>query len=204
MRSSCSTTAGSSRTATTRSCWRQSRAVPRDRREGPARPGLPDQRSAARARGERAMSATAAARGWSSSGPRARTLASGQGERAPRKGSRGRNLRGLLALLRPYRAARRRDAASRWCSARPPRWRRRCWRRLAIDEGIDAPRHGHARAGRDRVPGLGAARVGDDLRADLPRRLGRPARARGPAHPHLHPPAAASRSASTRAAPRAC
>ncbi len=64
----------------------------------------------------------------------------------------------------------------------------------AAGEGRDrrrhrTPRHPHARAGRDRVPRLGAARVGDDLRADLSRRLGRPARARGPAHPHLHPPA---------------
>ena len=37
---------------------------------------------------------------------------------------------------------------------------------------------------------LGAAGVGDDLCADLSRRLGRAARARGPAHPHLHPSAA--------------
>ena len=61
--------------------------------------------------------------------------------------------------------------------------------KVAIDEGIE--RHDTHTLVLVVVAflALGAARVGDDLRADLSRRLGRPARARGPAHPHLHPPA---------------
>ncbi len=58
--------------------------------------------------------------------------------------------------------------------------------------GHHKARHHHARGSRHRVPRLGGARVGDDLPADLPGRLGRPARARGPAHPHLHAPAVAT------------
>ena len=46
--------------------------------------------------------------------------------------------------------------------------------------------------GRDRVPDLGPARMADDLPADLPRRLGRSARARRPAAADLRAPAVAS------------
>jgi len=109
------------------------------------------------------------------------------GER-PTPGSRGRNLRGLLELLRPYRL---RTAAMLVALVLG---HRRVVGAAAARQARDrlghrkAP-HPHACRGRARVPGLGAARVGGHLRADLPRRLGRTARARGPAHPHLHPPA---------------
>ena len=45
---------------------------------------------------------------------------------------------------------------------------------------------------RRRLPRHRARLLGRDLRADLPRRLGRPARAAGPAHPALRAPAALS------------
>src|SRR6185437_2410174 len=67
-------------------------ALPRDRREGPARPGLPHAQ-AARARGERPVSPMVMRGGPGSTWT---------GERAS-KGTRGRNLRGLLALIKPYR-----------------------------------------------------------------------------------------------------
>ena len=109
---------------------------------------------------------------------------------APARAAAGATCAGCSALLRPYRAARRGDA--RRAGARD----RRLARAAAAREARD--RRGHRSATTPttlvlvvrRVPRLGAARVVHDLRADLPRRLGRPARARGPAHPHLHPPAA--------------
>src|SRR5262249_16142269 len=85
--------------------WRPRRAagelgaVRRNRRQGASRPGLPPARPAARARGERAMS-PAGPRGGGGPGLGRPQWA---GERASR-GSRGRNLRGLLTLLRPYKA----------------------------------------------------------------------------------------------------
>ena len=93
-RSSCSRTARSPRAARTTSCS-ASRAVPRDRREGPARPGLPHPQ-AARAQGGRACEPSA--RDASPSG------CAGRSRRRLRGTSgRGRKLRGLVVLLRPYR-----------------------------------------------------------------------------------------------------
>ena len=108
--------------------------------------------------------------------------------RARKRESRGRNLRGLLELLGPYRVRVRARCWARSCSARPLRSLRRC------SPSRDRQRHRahdiHTLvAGRRRVPRLRAARVGDDLRPDLPRRLGRTAGARRPAHPHLRAPA---------------
>ena len=57
--------------------------------------------------------------------------------------------------------------------------------------GDPAPRRRRARFDRRAVPGLGDRLRGRHLCADLPRRLGRPARAPGPARPPVRPPAAA-------------
>ena len=76
--------------------------------------------------------------------------------------------------------------------------------KLAIDNGIVPGRHDRADVDRRRLPGLRARLLGRDLRADLPRRLDRPARAAGPADPALRAPAGRCRSASTRASGRAC
>ena len=109
------------------------------------------------------------------------------GERASR-GSRGRNLRALLELLRPYRL--RAAGMLVGAAARHRRLARTAAAGQARDRTRDrTPRHESPRAGRDRVPLLGAVGVADDLRPDLPRRLGRTAHARRSAHPHLHPPA---------------
>ena len=109
------------------------------------------------------------------------------GERA-RRGTRGRNLRGLLALLRPTARVWRR-CCSRCVSARPPRSRRRC-----------SPGSRSTRASTSTTRKCSCSSCwpscsrrcwcGAHPRADLPRRVGRPARARRPAHPHLHAPAA--------------
>ena len=157
------------------------RAVPRDRREGAARPGLHDAQ-AARARGQRPVSPMVMRGGPGSTWT---------GERAS-KGTRGRNLRGLLALIKPYRARAALTVLAlvlgTAASLAPP-----LLARAAIDDGIQRHDFANARARRRRLPGRRAARLADDLRADLPRRLGRPARARRPAHPHLHAPADAAR-----------
>ena len=102
-------------------------------------------------------------------------------------GGRGRKLRGLLVLLRPYRgrtllmlalAAVRHRRGPRPAAARQARHRR----------GDRARRPRGAHVGRRRLPGQRARLLGGDLRADLPRRLGRPAGAPGPADPALRPP----------------
>ena len=125
------------------------RALPRNRRQGPARADLPDA-GAARGGGERTVTperfggggAAALRRGgtrrWRA---RARRDAAVRGGRSGpangrAEGSRGRNLRGLLELLRPYRLS-----ASAGCSARsllgtaaslaPP-----LLAKVAIDQGI--------------------------------------------------------------------
>ena len=105
-------------------------------------------------------------------------------------GGRGRKLRGLLELLRPYRgrtllmfAA---LIAGTAASLAPPPLAK-----LAIDDGIVPGDTRHARPRRRRVHRLGARLLGRDVRADLPRRLGRPARAAGPADPAVRAPAVA-------------
>src|SRR5262249_5449610 len=105
---------------------RRLRALPRNRREGAARPGVPDAQ-AARARGERTVS-PAVVRGG-------RFGPEWTGERASR-GTRARTPRGLLALLRPDRA---RSAAmlvalivGTAATLAPP-----LLARAAIDEGIE-------------------------------------------------------------------
>ena len=157
-------------------------AVSRNRREGPARPGVPDAQ-AARTRGERPVSP------HGRQGPGGRFGPQWTGERAS-KARAGATCAACSRLIGPIADARR-DAR------RAARRHRRVARAAAAGEGGDRrrhrpARHQHARARRHRVPRLRGARVGDDLRADLPRRLGRPARARRPAHPHLHAPADAA------------
>ena len=121
------------------------------------------------------------------SGTRARRRSSGMAS-APSRGSRGRNLRGLLELLRPYRLRVSAMLAAlvlgTAASLAPP-----LLAKLAIDKGIE--RHDATTLVLVVIAFLVSALLVwlDDLRADLPRRLGRPARARRPAHPHLHAPA---------------
>ena len=101
---------------------------------------------------------------------------------------RGRKVKWMLGLLRPYRrqvvlmmvalvAATAAGLAPPYLAGR------------AIDDGINAG-DGEALDGdRRRLPGLGASVLGRDLRADVPRRVGRPAGAAGPARAHLLAPA---------------
>ena len=82
---------------------------------------------------------------------------------APRGAAAGATCRGLLGLLRPYRGARGGDAVraalGTAASLAPP-----LLAKVAIDQGITQHDTTHARARRGRLPRLGAARVGDDLR----------------------------------------
>ena len=78
-----------------RGAARARRALRRDRREGPARPGVPQPRPD-RA-GGRAVSENAAK-------PQERARLAELRRRLRQTGGRGRKLRGLLELLRPYRA----------------------------------------------------------------------------------------------------
>ena len=93
------------------------------------------------------------------------------GERASR-GNRGRNLRGLLALLAPYRT---RVATMLFAlvlgtcaSLAPP-----LLARLAIDKGINQHDTESARVRRRRLPAVGGPRLGAHPRPDLPRGMGR-------------------------------
>ena len=70
--------------------------------------------------------------------------------------------------------------------------------KLAIDEGITPGRRRHARPRRRRLPARRRRLLRGDLRADVPRRLGRPARAAGPAAAALRRTCSRCRSASTR------
>ena len=103
---------------------------------------------------------------------------------------RGRKLRGLLALLRPYRGRTMLMFASlvigTAASLAPPPLAK-----LAIDDGIVPRRSRDAEPRRRRVPRLGADPLGGDVGADLARRLGRPARPAGPPDPALRAPAGA-------------
>ena len=141
----------------------------RDRREGPARPGVP-QPQAARGGGR------AVTRAGRDRPPLAR-------HRRPRAQA-ARPARAAAALPRP-RAAHVRGAAGRHRrGARPAAARQARDRR-----GHRARRPDDADLGRRRLPGQRARLLGRHLRADLPRRLGRPARAAGPADPALRAPA---------------
>ena len=145
--------------------------VPGDRREGHARPGVHD------------------AQGPSRGGGPVNVLASSAG-----------------GCARPA-------GAGASCAASPSSWRptagawsamfvsllvgdRRRARAGAAREARDRQRdpeaqHRHARPDRGRVPGLGGPVRRRDLRADLPRRLGRPAGAAGPARAAVRAPAVA-------------
>ena len=118
-------------------------AVPRDRREGRCPTGLPDAQ-AAPPRGGGAVSPGVAAR-W-------RPLAA---ELAPARNRAARAAATCAASLRcsrPYRWRVVADGASRSSSAPPRRSRRRCSRKLAIDDGIVKHDTDNARADRRRVP----------------------------------------------------
>ena len=148
----------------------ESLAVPRDRREGPARPGVPEPRRS-RARG---------------GGPvMRRWLRALRGEER-----RVRKLRHLLALLRPYR---RRVAlmllallVATGAALVPPYLAGR-----AIDEGVERRRHRRAHHDRRPVHPRRPRQLGRHVLPDLPDQLGRPARAPGPAPADLRAPAAA-------------
>ena len=187
----------------------QSDALPRDRREGPARPGLPHAQ-AARARGggtvtARPLAPSTTARRRARGATAASDCVRDSRRRLRGTGGRGRKVRGLLALLRPYRARVHPRCSSRSLSATAAALAPAPLRQVAIDDGIVPGDLGDAEPRRRRASSSSALVVlGRVLRADLPRRLGRPARAAGPAAADLPPPAGACRSASTSAARRAC
>ena len=151
------------------------RALPRDRREGPARPGVPQPQArwSARWRGcERAGADELAPPAARHPGPRRASCAACSS-------CCGRTAAAWSADVRRAhgRDRRRRSRRRRWPSSR----------------STTASRPGDVAAlttDRGRVPGLRARLLGRDLRADLPRRLGRPARAAGPARADLRAPAA--------------
>ena len=173
-------------------------ALPRDRREGPARPGLPHPQ-AARAGGGGSVTPHGH---W---GPpvddrppvapedagfreRLHLLWEDSRRRLRGTGDRGRKVRGLAALLRPYRtrtilafvaitARRRRLARAGAARRRGDRQGHRPRRRRRAEH--------RRRALRPQRPG----RLGHVVRADLADRLGRAARPGRPAPAHLRPPA---------------
>ncbi len=104
---------------------------------------------------------------------------------------RGRKVRGLAALLRPYRfrgiVAVRRDRDRSRGIARPGAACRQGDRRRDHSR-----RQGRAQRGRDRLRRKRADRLGHLLRPDLPRRLGRPASPAGPSPSDLPPPPGAA------------
>ena len=143
---------------------RELAALPRDRREGPAGPGVPHAR-----------------------GPGAR------GGGAVRDANRAGRLRHLISLLRPYRgrvllmfvALLHRDRGRAGASIP---------RRPGDRRGHRAAGHARADADRDRVRGRCGPELGHHLPADVPHQLGRPARAPGPQGRALRaPPAAVDR-----------
>ena len=129
-RSWCSRTARSPPRAPTTSCWRRS-PVPRDRREGPARPGLPHAQPD-RARGGRTVSADAA------------TLRAATHRRAARQRPRPQAPRaaGVAAAVPRARAAR---CSWRWCAATAASLAPAPLAKTAIDSGIVAKRPVDAR-----------------------------------------------------------
>ena len=97
------------------------RAVPRDRREGPARPGLP-QPQRARARGGGAMTSGDEA-------ARAATRRDDLRRRLRGTSGRARKLRGLIVLLGALSRRASCSCSWPWWPARRRRWRRRHWPR---------------------------------------------------------------------------
>ena len=148
------------------------RSVPRDRREGHARPGVHDPQDR---RGGGPCEAPASPDGW----PRAQAARPDRAAHAVQVARAGDDGGAGCGHRRRAGAGAARQAGDR--RRDPPRRRRR------------------ARPDRRVVPRLRAGVRGRLLRADLPRRLGRAARAAGPAAAPVHAPAGSSRSASTRA-----
>ena len=153
------------------------RAVRRDRGQGPARPGLP-QPQPDRAGGR----PVSTARSGEPRPPRGVPPPPARDERPPAQAARAD--RAAAPVPRPrdprlHRAAvlDRRDAGA--AAAGQARDRR----------GHHAEGHRDAQPRRRRVRDQRARLLGRVLRADLPRRLGRPARAAGPADPALRAPA---------------
>ncbi len=103
---------------------------------------------------------------------------------------RGRRLRHLVSLLRPYRGRVLLMMVALWIATGaalvPP-----YLAGVAIDHAIGDHDTGVADARPDRVRRRRAGQLGRHLRADLPDQLGRPARPAGPAHPALRAAAAA-------------
>ena len=104
-------------------------------------------------------------------------------DRRPRPQA-ARPARAAAPVPRPHAAHVRRAAGRHRGRARPAPARQAGDRR-----GHRAGRPGDADVGRRRLPRQRARLLGRDLRADVPRRLGRPARAAGPADPALRAPA---------------
>ncbi len=102
---------------------------------------------------------------------------------------RGRKLRGLVALLAPYRGRVVADVHLAACWPRARRWRRRRWPRWRSTRASSPATDQALTLDRRRLPGHRAPLLGRDVRADLPRRLDRPAGAAGPADPALRAPA---------------
>ena len=162
----------------TTSCWR-ARPVSRDRREGHARPGVPDpQAGGGRGHGTAPDERQPARRGAELR------------RRLQETGGRGRKLRGLAELLAPYRwrvMAMFISLVAATAAALAPA----PLAKVAIDQGIQPPRCRRAGPGGGRVPDLGGRLRGRDLGPDLPGRLGRPAGAPGPADEAVLAPAVA-------------
>ena len=161
------------------------RAVPRDRREGPARPGLPHAQAARAARWRACERATRrrSTPAPAAAGARARRLradaAAAGASCAACSSCCGPTARAsslmFVALLLAHRAR-------RWRRRRWPSWRSTAASRPATSATLDLVVVAFV------VSALLV--LGRDLRADLPGRLGRPARAAGPADADLRPPAA--------------
>ena len=132
---------------------------------------------------------------------------SAEARRAPARSRRSRPqpARAASGCCAPYRAA---QPCSRWLAlaARHGGLARPAAAREAARSTKASNKHSTTRVlvivGR-RVPRRGAGLVGDDVRADLPRRLGRPARARRTCASASSATCRRCRSASTRAARRA-
>ena len=137
-----------------------------------------------------------AARRRDAMAPRARgphRARSAVGRRARQPEARaGATCAGCCALLRPYRARAARDVRARCCSAPPPRSRRRCWPRRRSTSGIE--QHDTTALVLVVVAFLVSALLVWAMTyvQTYLVGLGRTARARRPAHPHLHPPADAA------------
>ena len=113
-------------------------------------------------------------------------------------GGHGRKLRGLAEILAPYRwrvLAMFTSLVLATAAALAPA----PLAKVAIDQGIQKHDTGALDGRRRHLPALGDRLRRRHLRADLPRRLGRPARAAGPAAASCSPTCSRCRSASTAA-----